>query len=203
MTEREYKYLVGEEELRLVEKVLESEQQGLTEKVQINYYYDTMGGDLRRRGITLRVRQTGGRLSLQYKRRLDTGDIFRVSEEVSLPLERLCAAIRLPDKLFPRYDAAGREEEPPACVLQGSLTTWRRSYLLKGGITVELDRSSYLGVYDCEIEVEFPDGKENEAKQLTARLGLRRIPCSKEGKAERFFKLKKRVDDCSITVREQ
>ena len=68
MTELEYKAMLSEESFAvLLENSLR--RYGKSQVIlQTNYYYDDMNLSLNRRGITVRVRQIGGKNILQIKR---------------------------------------------------------------------------------------------------------------------------------------
>lgn len=179
-TEQEFKFFLTRDQMAGLERRVRREREP-EERLQVNYYYDTEDGLLRRREITLRARLTETYLELQYKRRLPQEGGFRRHEEWSRPLGQT-----LPGKLRLCAEADGRGEKV-LCVLQGALVTRRRRFRFSEGLQLDLDTNLYLGVCDWEAELEFCPGTEPAARSLLVSLGLEGAQPSALGKAERFF----------------
>lgn len=129
---------------------------------QTNHYYDTEQLSLSQKHITCRVRTLGGECFLQMK--LPNGAAYsRVELE-----KRLGGTV--PDFL-PAEDlnelAGGYSEPLPEVKRLGALTT-ERSIKLYEGAELDLDKSSYFGVTDFELEIEFTD--EAAARALLAEV---------------------------------
>lgn len=161
-TEQEFKFFLTRDQMAGLERRVRREREP-EERLQVNYYYDTEDGLLRRREITLRARLTETYLELQYKRRLPQEGGFRRHEEWSRPLGQT-----LPGKLRLCAEADGRGEKV-LCVLQGALVTRRRRFRFSEGLQLDLDTNLYLGVCDWEAELEFCPGTE-PGSPLSARL---------------------------------
>jgi len=106
--------------------------------LQINHYYDTPDFALYHSGETLRVRQTGSGLKLQYKHTKTHIDNMRVSDEYSETIGEL------PKTLTVR----GLKT-----LNIGVMATERRNFDF-GDCIVSLDKNYYLGALDYEIEVK-------------------------------------------------
>ena len=194
MTEREIKFMIDgngylKAKAALEGACLDGRALFKGERVQVNYYYDTSDRALHREGITLRIRQSGGRLQGQIK----THDKGRTgnSEEYYFSVDTL------PEKLVFR----GRNVK-----LRGSLVTLRAEYQAEGReagtkFTVDLDHDFYLGNEDYELEIEYPDGAEAEARAFAASLGVDFLNV-KGGKYSRFLKALKRSSGASAELAE-
>lgn len=113
-TEQEFKFFLTRDQMAGLERRVRREREP-EERLQVNYYYDTEDGLLRRREITLRARLTETYLELQYKRRLPQEGGFRRHEEWSRPLGQT-----LPGKLRLCAEADGRGREGPMRAAGGS-----------------------------------------------------------------------------------
>ena len=156
MTENEFKVMLTEEQYNSIRTMYEWD--GETE--QTNHYYDTADMQLVKAHITCRVREIKGVHYLQMK--LPTGVEYSRTE-----LEQELGA-QLPEALSSQLLNAlsGREDMPDVKRL-GSLTT-HRSIKRFDGAEIDLDRSSYFGKTDYELEIEFTD--EAAARRLLAEI---------------------------------
>ena len=143
----------------------------VTEAVQINHYYDTPDGSIRREQVTVRIRGRNGTLCGTVKRHGRDG----CSTEARFPVDRL------PDRL---------EVEGLSLSRQGSLTTCRRTYPLPGGFALMLDENLYLGRTDYELELEYPAGGCDRAEGILLCLQalIGRVLPESPSKSERFFR---------------
>lgn len=155
MVENEFKVLLTEGQYNKIKamfawnKVVE----------QTNYYYDTAGLSLYARRITCRVRRLDGEHYLQMK--LPNGAAYsRIELEERLGSE-------LPEKLEGERLSALSGEIIPDAELLGSLETVRHVKHF-GGAEVDLDKSSYFGKTDFEVEIEFTD--ETAARDILAEI---------------------------------
>lgn len=170
--EYEYKLLLTEAEYNTVCRWAEENYYAVMHRfVQLNYYYDTPSFSFRGRGITIRVRQHGAGLKGTVKTHGVDGDL-RHSREQEFAVRTLPGSI-----------VQGTE----TALLQGVLITERTEIPLRKHFTLMLDRSSYLGRVDYELELEFPRGSRKQAAQFIEELlrAIRGGPCC--SKSERFF----------------
>ncbi|WP_159882675.1 CYTH domain-containing protein [Paenibacillus puerhi] len=155
-------------------------------QLQINYYYETDDQGLHEHGITVRVRQKEAALTLEVKypaRGAGESAGYRIKQELSRPVDALPLRFEL-EREFPELGIRGEAH------LTLPLITERSSFRISGGTRVELDRSSYLGITDYELEIEFEEGEAEEAFRMYKRL----LPDSEagdstsDGKNTRFFR---------------
>lgn len=134
---------------------------------QINYYYDDSEFSLFERNETLRVRQIGETLTLEYKHGKTRFGNVRKSKENTAAISVLPKLIKL-DSL--------------ETGLIGCLLTERTDFLFED-IKVSLDKSIYLGTVDYELEIE-TNGVDELPQFLTAIIET--VTCSPMGKYRRF-----------------
>lgn len=145
MVENEFKVMLNEQQYDTISAMF-----AWNKRVeQTNYYFDTPDFYLFTNHITCRVRAVSGKFLLQMK--LPNGESYsRIEVEQEL-------GDTLPDAFTGAQLSAlcGREGLPDVALL-GSLSTVR---LVKdfGGAEIDLDKSSYFGKTDCELEIEFTD----------------------------------------------
>jgi len=178
MIEKEIKLVVSEEILMKCKKTLD-EFLKHTRVLQVNYYYDTPDFLHHSLGNTLRVRQTGERLVLQYKQEKHYDGNLRTCQEFEETIQRIprqlsssdthCIAMNM-DLVF---------------TMVGSLVTERVDYIY-GETIISLDRNYFLGQYDCEIEIETHEHEEAEA--VLRMLSIGEVGEQRLGKYSRFVK---------------
>ncbi|CAM5468412.1 hypothetical protein [Bacillus safensis FO-36b] [Bacillus safensis subsp. safensis] len=72
--------------------------------------------------------------------------------------------------------------------LLGLLVTERTTFYIEKGIKIDLDQSSYLGITDYELEIEYDSEKAYEADQLFHTLtDDLDMPANRKGKRSRFI----------------
>lgn len=183
MKETEYKFLVDKD---VFYRILEAVKNHYTdaeysEKVQINYYYDTDEHYLLENHTTLRVRQTEAGLKLELKEAQQlTGNDFSTCTEHAEKIDSVRSSITL---------EKGKYAWIPFS-LQGNLVTQRTSIKPSDSLSIDFDVNFYLGKCDYEIEMEFRDMAEKGTRVLVDKLGLLKYKNTVGGKARRFFKLK-------------
>lgn len=181
MIEREYKFLLPEDEFQRLRRLAEElfPDTKPVRRTQINHYYDTPGRDIRKRDITLRVRQVGETFCAQVKLPLYGGKGLTEKEELGRPLAELPQSIHI-HSLFSVLPEIGE------CFPEGSLTTCRTTWRPRPGLRLEFDESRYLGKTDYELEIEYEPAEEEAVRRLIRQLGL--CPQGKPlGKVTRFF----------------
>ncbi|MBS5842858.1 MAG: CYTH domain-containing protein [Clostridiales bacterium] len=170
--EYEYKMLLTKEEYDNIRTWAETNYISLMRSfVQVNYYYDTPDFRFQKVGTTIRVRQAGDTLKGTIKKHMEGGDVFHSKEKTFSTAD------------LPRSIAYKNE----IAVLQGVLVTERIEISLRKKLCLMLDRSSYLGRADYEVELEFTRGGREIAQKFAEELfhSIRRKP--QYSKSERFF----------------
>lgn len=156
MIESEFKVMLTEQQYDAIRSMYEWDRAF----EQTNYYYDTAALELISAHITCRVRFIDGVHYLQMK--LPTGVAHsRIELEKELGAE-------LPEALSADVlnVLSGRSDMPDVKLL-GGLTTFRSVKKLDGA-EIDLDKSSYFGKTDYELEIEFTD--EAAARIILAEL---------------------------------
>lgn len=184
MLEFEKKIILTETEYNLLFKELFSES---AEVNQTNYYYDTDDFKLNSLNITCRIRSKDGKFKAVFKAHQSKDSDCSV--EISETAEN-------------QYDTALFKDMN--LKLQGCLKTYRLNNTRYPGIVLYLDKNSYLGITDYELEIEYRSGKNDLAVSILNSLARRlysyrvipdlsefvkRASCSKS-KSERFFERK-------------
>lgn len=145
MVENEFKLLLTEQQYNVIKAMFAWDRM----VKQTNFYFDTAELSLNRAHITCRVRRIDEEHFLQMK--LPNGAAFsRI--ELEKPLGR-----ELPQSLSASElnELSGRSDMPDVKLI-GELFT-RRFVKDFGGAEVDLDKSSYFGKTDHELEIEFTD----------------------------------------------
>ncbi len=117
-------------------------------KTQVNYYYDTPEYTMNSLGVTCRIREKD-----------DTYVSTIKSHNADLPE----CNIETTRKAQNIWDTAIFESL--RLKFQGAITTIRTEVNQSNGINIALDRNIYLDKVDCELEVEYPNGKAEEAEK--------------------------------------
>lgn len=118
-----------------------------TDKLQINYYFDTDDFALYKTGNTLRIRQTDTGMKMQFKFNKYCDGVVNICEEHEKQMFGFTPVItshELPDPI-----AAENVYKYVGC-----LVTLRKDYHI-GDSMVSLDKNYYWGKEDYEIECEF------------------------------------------------
>ena len=146
--------------------------------LQTNYYYDTRDEVMRKRNVTVRVRQKNNKLIGTIKRHLDTDNCsmeehFRVD---TLPRVIVWDGVPL--------------------WLKGSLQTERKIFQVCDGIILMLDLNQYLGTVDYELEIEYSESLRKQAEGILMLIGSmvgKSLHLDTVSKSERFFQ---RLNSC-------
>ena len=160
LTNREYRFLLDMFNLLTVETDL-----------QTNYYYDTRDETMRKKNVTIRVREKNGKLLGTVKRHLVNGD----SLEEHFHVDTLPQVIML---------------EGTPVWLKGSLVTERKTLRVSDGITLMLDLNQYLDTVDYELEIEYLEHLRDQAEgvlMFIRRMIRKEIHLETISKSERFF----------------
>ena len=161
---------------------------------QTNFYYDTQDLFYNRKGITCRIRKKDDR----YKATIKSHHVNtqHCSEEKTLEVKD-------------EHDVT--LFEGMNLLLQGEMQTIRKDILMPNGVLVSIDKNTYLGTEDYELEIEYNPVFEDYCKEtlhaIVAILSKQNIGFSTEEfinrmknsqtKSERFFaqKYKNEGDD--------
>lgn len=147
MIENEFKIMLTEAQYDAIHALYEWDG----EAEQVNWYYDAPDGELSRRHITCRVRTVGDKAYLQLKLPAHENANGAVSR-VELEQELSGVPDSIPGKELERISG----QPMPDVELLGSLSTLRSVKRFEGA-EIDLDRSSYFGKTDHELEVEYTD----------------------------------------------
>ena len=170
---------------------------------QVNHFFDTAEGALRRSDRTLRLREEAGRFQLTVKGAREAGTDARLharaEEEIVIDAadaERVLAGEAAPLEFFgrstPLVAALRAELGGRRLVYSGSFTNERTRVgpLALASAVLELDRTELPGGrVDCEVELELPAGLEDRGRLLLEELlaAAETVGVPVAGKAERFF----------------
>lgn len=172
-TEKEFKYEVGSELFQAFLSKCNEEYPFVEHKLQVNYYYDTDENALNKLRTTVRVRQQHSNMKLQIKRHRKNNHGLVTSDECTGQIDTLPSTLKISD-------------EHDALFLKGVLITERTMFSFGESSIICFDSNMYLGVCDCEIEIEVDDADLKLAQMLIEDLGV----ASKSflSKSERFFR---------------
>ncbi len=184
MLEYEKKVLITENEY---DAIVNTWCNGIKPKIQINYYFDTDDLYMNKKGITCRIRAKDGKYKTTVKNH------NTAQKDCSTEID-LCEQNKLDTKFF---DALG-------LCHQGELVTERIVMYKDSFCEMVIDRNTYLGFTDFEIEVEYREDSEQVADYLLMTVAkmlvnYNRMDCTdsffarvgkRKNKAERFFERK-------------
>lgn len=183
--ERERKYLLDAREYFALKKAYAKKSDVILQK---NYYYDTKDFEFGKRGITCRIREKDGKFVATVKTHSGRGD--------GISYEHSCAVSDEYDGSF--FDARTS--------LWGVLVTERIILFADRFVEVVLDRNSYLGTVDYELEIEAAPEGEVRAEKLAGEIYAFLCAADKDGrrccgmshvntvsKSERFFERLKKL----------
>lgn len=139
-------------------------------KTQTNYYFDTDDGAMNRKGITCRIRKQGKMCRATIKKHCIEGDSCSVEEDLYVGNE--CH--------FGVFEALGLR-------FQGELMTLRTVLHQDDCCKAVLDRNTYLGYTDYEIEVEYSPHGEQRALDYLQSIAQSLVEAQLEETVETFF----------------
>lgn len=175
--EREFKVMLNKAQYEQINEVLKWEK----EFDQTNYYYLDEAKEIDRRGITVRVRDKNEKLRLQVKCPVAAENALHVKQEYEYNIDEV------PEKMDNTLLKEICNEDFGELSLIGKLVTFRKESSWNEDISICLDRNSYLGYEDFELEIEFKDDLDENLKIL---LKENNITFEKKtfGKCRRFFR---------------
>lgn len=146
---------------------------------QTNSYYIAPSNELKKHGITFRVRTINGKHILQIKQHKNKKGALQVSEETEFSLTAVPSDFSADEVL--EYTGI----KTPVTLI-GELTTHRLSCIYTDGVEICLDKSTYLGCTDYEIEIEYTSPIPEE---LTKKLNFVGVTFDRtaSGKYSRFL----------------
>lgn len=178
MIENEFKIMLTKEQYEAVYGLYSWD----SEMDQVNSYYDDEKLTCSNAHVTVRVRSVGGRYLLQMKlpaEQSGNGAVSRIELEQELN--------GIPETLSGGILKSLSGVDLPDVNLLGTLTTFR-SVKHFPGVEIDLDRSSYFGRTDYELEIEYTDeaAAEDLLSEITAKVQIdRSAPVT--GKIRRFL----------------
>ncbi len=169
--ENEIKMMLNKEQYNYLLKLLSAIPS--KEINQINYYYDTADESLRKKNITMRIRQKDGKLKGTIKKH-HFGKVSSTEEDFRVDL--------IPNIMM--FDSE-------VLYLKGNLSTHRSEFLLSDSISIMIDKNEYLGLSDYELELEYGKDSSDYVEHILLILKkLLRKDHFRGGasKSERFFR---------------
>ena len=148
---------------------------------QINYYYSDNEFLLEQKKICSRVRVINGEYKLQIKMPVYNNTSLHIKDEYEEKIDELphyISSSKLNAITKMSFDEAYKV---------GTLTTERRVKSYKDGITICLDKNSYLGIIDYELEIEFEDNVDEHLLNLLKKNEIN-FENTAKGKYSRFMK---------------
>lgn len=117
--------------------------------IQVNFYYDTEDFSYNSKGITCRIRKKGD----TYKATIKThhANVADCSIEKCVDAKSECDV-----SLFEGMEVIGH----------GQLLTERKEIMMLNGITLVLDKNTYLGTEDYELEIEYEPHMEQYCEDV-------------------------------------
>ena len=148
-------------------------------KNQINSYYISPDNLLKKHGITLRIRTIDNTHILQVKKHTSKNGALQISEVSEFELDTI--PIELTEDDVYKYTGI-----KTTASLIGDLTTTRYSCFYSSEVEICLDKSTYLGLTDYEIEIEYTKPIPQALLDTLAKIDvLFDTPC--KGKFSRFM----------------
>ena len=142
----------------------------------INYYYDTNEEYLRQDNITCRIRQKEDKLIGTIKKHCFVNGCPQNTEE-TFSVKNLPACFEVMQQIV---------------ILKGSMVTDRTEIQLSADMLLVLDKNTYLGTVDYELEIEFGERGNQEAegvlKLFEKLFDIERNHENILSKSERFFR---------------
>lgn len=175
MLEKEYKQLLSAEEY----EALHARFKWDSEAEQINNYYTDDDGVFFKNKIMFRVREKNGKRVIQVKRKKSENSPLQICVENEFETDSVPETIENPE----RYTGI----KSGAIHRIGSAVTLRSSEMWDDKTEICLDKTTYFGVTDYEIEIEYtaddiPDALKDELKKLNVSFTDKAI-----GKFSRFL----------------
>ena len=175
MLETELKCMLNEDTYLRLEKTFEWDRI----KEQVNSYYTDPSNELKKHGITLRVRTKDGINKIQIKTHKNADSPLQICEEAEYPTDTV------PEGFSAEEVQKMTGLSVPASLL-GSLTTLRHSLMYCDGVEICLDKNDYLDKTDYEIEVEYSREIPDDLMKTLNAAGIE-FKAASTGKCTRFM----------------
>lgn len=146
---------------------------------QTNHYYTDKSGELKKHGITFRVRTIDDKSVIQVKKHTNSNSPLQICEESEFQINSI-----------PQNFSATEIKEMTGIEVStsyiGDLTTLRNSCMYCNGVEVCLDKNDYLDTTDYEIEIEYTSPVPEELLNKLAETGVV-FNAPSRGKFSRFM----------------
>ncbi len=147
---------------------------------QTNHYYRSYNDELKKHGITMRIREIDSKIKLQIKKHTNSDSPLQICEESEFEIPAI-----LP--YFTEEEVESYTGVKTEAFLIGSATTKRYSLMWDNTSEICLDHTIYLDTEDFEIEVEFVKECPKKLLDELKTLGVEFCKNS-QGKYSRFIK---------------
>ncbi len=175
MLETELKVMLTDTQFNAIRDIFEWD----CVKEQTNNYYISPDNILKKHGITLRVRTVGGTHTLQVKKHTGKQQALQIAEESEFEISEI--PMEMSEDAVEGYTGIR-----VSASLIGELATLRHSYFFCDGVEICLDKSTYLGCTDYELEIEYTTPIPDELLEILSRYDISfDKPC--RGKFSRFM----------------
>lgn len=184
MKEFEYKLFLSRDDYQSLTNYLVQKYK-YCNKNQINYYYDTKDNLFHKNDITIRMRQIEDKLNLEVKVSIKRDKNLSEKHEIN----RIVSNLKEVNDKIRELDLLNNTYSNTDIKMFGTLITDRINFIVNDYISIDLDKSYYLGKVDYELELEFKPEYQEYAESLFNHLSLKVTKClrSPGGKRERFF----------------
>ncbi len=146
---------------------------------QTNHYYTDKTGELKRNGITFRIRTIENKSVIQVKKHTNSNSPLQICEESEFPVSNI-------PKSFSVENIKNMTGIEVSTSYIGDLTTLRNSHIFCDGVEICLDKNDYLDCTDYEIEIEYTSPIPDELFDKLKEAGVIFNQPSK-GKFSRFM----------------
>ena len=146
---------------------------------QTNHYYTDKTGELKKHGITFRIRTIDNKSVIQVKQHTNSNSPLQICEEKEFDIEGI------PQEFSQSEIKEMTGIEVPTSYI-GDLTTQRSSFFYCDGVEICLDKNDYLNLTDYEIEIEYTSSIPEELIDKLSSIGIMFNKPSK-GKFSRFM----------------
>lgn len=132
---------------------------------QTNTYYTAPLNALKQYGITFRIRTVDKHHVIQIKQHKSNRNALQISEESEYPINSV-------PESFSETEVYGYTGISVPVFSLGELSTLRMSCIYCDGVEICLDKSTYLGTTDYEIEIEYTAAIPDELMTKLVSAGI-------------------------------